>query len=49
MKHILVELAKINKFELDHQRLCIDVDTCQGKILHKKALIKFKLILIQRQ
>ena len=30
MKHILTILAKKNDFTLDHQRLCIDVDTCEG-------------------
>ena len=30
MKHILTLLAKRNDFTLDHQRLCIDVETCEG-------------------
>jgi len=30
MKHILTILAKKNDFTLDHQRLCIDVETCEG-------------------
>ena len=30
MKHLLTILAKQNDFSLDHQRLCIDVETCEG-------------------